>query len=510
MGVFDGGFKTIKGVKSPSKEDSFKPKGSRARGLFGFVAACMIKNVVLQDCSFSSSKIGYCMVGGIAAYVFPSPSGLRDSLITHNYVQGKLAVSDFSTLGHAGGIIGQIDFRGKGITISCNVVDIEISSDAGECTPSMFGVGGIVGANYGGTIVNNKVTGRISGRGSKEGKSSSCSRVGGVAGVHSGEISGQNADAEPAGSIDKNYVQGDLSTSNTAGGVVGGSGALVANNVSLCSRIDVIMTERGQFDIGRIVGKAWSDNKLFKNNYALATIKIDPASQWKLEEEPMTKDGESCSSPAGADLWKKAGFVFGKTPEAPWVVGKDKLPTLYWFTKVKKSGAVSIVVGNGSPLGKMQEQFLSRKELMEKVTLGALETLFAKDKMLYEQKLTLIIDNYAKQNKLEDSLPIQEMLQALKTAKTLSDLPVVTLPIPAEKEKKEFEKLLDTHSQALVSQKKAEYMAFKEKYIAARTRFKATLIEEKDFINALVVEKEINAMQVDTGESFEELAPSSW
>lgn len=220
----------------------------------------------------------------------------------------------------------------------------------------------------------------------------------------------------------------------------------------------------------------------------------------------MEKDGEDFPSTINKNLWEKAGFSFGKTPEAPWVMLKGGLPELYWYAKLQKKSMGNVSAEEGSLLFKLQQQFLRKKEAMKKEVKVLVSGVFLSQKDSYIKKLSFIFDNYVKQDKLEESLPIQEMLEALKTAKNLDDLPLLALPVHAKKEKVEFEKQCDVQSKMLVEQKKAEYMAFKEKYITALTRLKAKLIGEKDVKNALIVEDEIQAMKADAGLDIEEVA----
>lgn len=492
MGSFDGAGKTIKGLRGDNA-----PSGiGKCKGLFGFVSSCIIKNVVLKDCSFRASGAYYCMVGGLVSKLHSPFQNGRASLITHNYVQGRLEISNFSHAGFVGGIVAESDWSAGGV-ISCNIAHVDIFSDAGEVSPERYYVGGIAGMNAG-KLVNNKATGKISGVLNKNKKATDFEPcIGGIAGHNT-----------RGGSVELNYAKMDLSTSKTAGGIVGWNTGAVISNISLCPSINKTGSTQSNVNVGRIVGKA--EMGRVQANYAIKEIKIAPEFQWQLNAGDRSRDGLDFSNWEQMAYWKKVGFSFGEKQETPWVMGKDKLPTMYWFAPskrmmLKNRVKLSVLAEKGTLLERVQQQFLRKKEGMEKEVQILVDGVFLNQKDSYVQKLTFIFDNYVKQNKLEESVPLQEMLEGLKTAKALTDLPNVELPVHAEKERMEFEKLLTTHSLAVIAQKKAEYIAFKEKYIAALTRLKSRLIDEKDIRNALVVENEIKAMKVDKGEDIEAL-----
>lgn len=64
----------------------------------------------------------------------------------------------------------------------------------------------------------------------------------------------------------------------------------------------------------------------------------------------MEKDGEDFPSTINKNLWEKAGFSFGKTPEAPWVMLKGGLPELYWYAKLQKKSMGNVSAEEGSLL----------------------------------------------------------------------------------------------------------------------------------------------------------------
>lgn len=497
MGCFDGDFKTIEGIKSHDRKGEGKEesrKDNSSKGLFGFASACVIKNVVLKNYSFELLDSSFCMAGGLIARLYESPEGERKSLIMYNYVQGKIVVSNFLNNCFVGGIIGEMYQSKPSVLISHNRVDVDIFCNTEVSPPSNFryNVGGVAGLNNHGVISCNKVTGKITATMKESAMHEDPDpNVGGIAGYSQGIISG-------------NYTQLELRTFKAVGGIVGNNKGRVENNVSLCSSLDVTATGKQTFDVGRVVGRAgWMG--FLENNYAFSNIKIAPQSQWHLKKGSATKDGEDFPNAMVMDSWKNVGFVFGNTEEAPWAGKQGKKPELYWYANMTGEFIESVPAEEGSPLFRVQQQFCLKKELIGKELQVLVVNVFLNQKDFYVQKLTSIFDNYLKQNKLEESLPIQDTLDALKVAQAVSDLPQVDLPVPAEKERREFEKQLAERSQAVVAEKKAEYMAFKEKYIAALVRLKAKLIGVKDIKNALVVEQEIKAMKADMGESFEEL-----
>lgn len=263
-GVFDGNFKTIKGLIARDGKNSAR-KEFISRGLFGVAGSCIIKNIILKECSFLASKVNVCYVGGIVGEVRCSWLDAKKNLVTYNYFQGKLTIKEFLNEGSVGGIVGEVD----GGVISHNIVDVEIFSDSGEYSPSNNNSGGIVGVVLNSSVINNRAMGKISAEKAVQLNTNADPNVGGIAGHNSSN-----------GVVEKNYARMVLGSSRTAGGIVGGLHGKVMNNVSLCPSIDIVAFEKGPLNAGRIVGKGEMAYVL-QNNYALNKVKIDARFPWK-------------------------------------------------------------------------------------------------------------------------------------------------------------------------------------------------------------------------------------
>lgn len=223
FGTFDGNGKAISGL--------FINRGSieysdSSVGLFGYTSSAVIKNVVLLEVDVT----GWSYVGGLV--------GMADySVITGSSVTGTVSCS-YEVVG---GIVGE-NYEGT-VVDSYSQADVTIADENGLIA------GGLVGENYRGSIENCYSTGSVS---------APDSMVGGLVGWnHWGPITGSYA----TGAVSGGYNVGGLVGDNNFGTI---TGSYATGDVS-----------GSQKYIGGLVGShsgATNLNNFIKNSYARGSV----------------------------------------------------------------------------------------------------------------------------------------------------------------------------------------------------------------------------------------------
>lgn len=190
-GFYDGNDRTISGLSVNISKDT-------PAGLFGFTRYAEIRDLSLKDISVKGND----MTGGLAGQVI-------NTLIINISVSGTISGATYSG-GIAGYNQGAIEFSESTATINgssyvggiagINRGSIHRAKSSGNISGTDFGIGGIVGNNYDGSIS----------------ESFSSSDLTGEKGLSMGGITGSNG-----GTIIRSYSEGEITGRTYLGGLVG-------------------------------------------------------------------------------------------------------------------------------------------------------------------------------------------------------------------------------------------------------------------------------------------------
>ena len=284
-GTYEGDGKTISNLKITSNE--------RYTGLFAQVSGT-VRNVRLTNIDISGNE----NIGGIAGYTTIH----SDALIDHCYVNIK-SISGDTDLGHSdvGGIVG---CNYGGTVINCIVTGENIR------VKGIHNVGGIAGLNYG--IVKNCYT-SVNVKGHSD--------IGGIVGGN-----------QPNAIVQYCYATGDVTADSfNTGGIVGSNHpeGIVQNCVALSMEL-----KKNENTVIRYIGRICPNTYNLSDNYARSDMKL-----WYFTNSavPSSTDNKSihganvsaddyCGANSGT-WWKStAGF-----PEQNWSFDANRLPWLKGF-----------------------------------------------------------------------------------------------------------------------------------------------------------------------------------
>ncbi len=225
----------------------------RRGGLIGVLAG-EIKNLGVEDILIEGAP-GY-YVGAIAGH-------MQDGIVETSYATGEINVSDTYDVG---GLVGYLE-EGE-IRDSFARVDIVADEES---------VGGLVGANYRGTISNCYAAGSVGGE----------SEVGGLVGYNEGDVMNSYATGSVAGDehvgglvglneglVRTSYATGDVSGSSKVGGFVGDNrwGATIEDSYA---RGSVTRTSGTSETLGGFAG--FNRRSIIGNSYSTGSVHYEGA-----------------------------------------------------------------------------------------------------------------------------------------------------------------------------------------------------------------------------------------
>ena len=250
-GVFDGNGYTLSNLQ-------INRKGITNNANIALFAGVSGDNAVIRDIGLVNARIeSFSPSIGSFLLKVAGLASINEARIINSYIQGRIVVER--------AVVGGISSWSRGEIIN-SYADLDIRAE--QNLVFLNYVGGLVGRNDGGTIINSYAIGRIGG--------GHINTAGGLAG------------ANASGRIINSYASVDFDSQTqddafyTVGGLVGrliegtnGEGALIHNSYAsgaIISRINVPRDSLDSVDIGGLVGRVGRGGHTISNSYAAGLV----------------------------------------------------------------------------------------------------------------------------------------------------------------------------------------------------------------------------------------------
>lgn len=384
--VFDGNGFSIRGLYS--SRDTYV-------GLFGYMGAMTVKNLYLLDCRFVLGVQSYRPHAGMLT------GHLEVGRIEHCYCEGEIIIKGGNE-SYVGGVAGEIS---KGEIVNC-YSRVKVSLDPlKEKQRNKYHVGGIVGVIISESVVRNCYV--------DADMTLDAAAMGGIVG-------GVWQYGGKSGLVKNSYVRGCLSSNLALGGVtsVCDRSSLKGNCVLLAqmegSKLE--KNKQGNPSINRVTPEVNTDSSLL-SNFVSEKMKVRTDFDFRPVNDENGMGGALCPEKPDIAFWKKLGFAFGETPDAPWVFSSSGYPVIYGFENLDVIYLREVPdTSMGKRFKTLYEYFTRNRNQLQKSCVSEKEARQARLNVSYQKDLEEELKKYEEENWALAS-GIQKELDALNSSK---------------------------------------------------------------------------------------------
>lgn len=346
-------------------------------GLFGYAYNTVIKNLYMLDCRLDLGGNAYRPHAGILVGI------LNKGRIEHCYCEGEIV--------------------SVGWDESC--------------------IGGVAGELSGAEMVNSYAKVTISRKGQAE-KGTRPYYTGGLAGViicraairncyADVDIKGENVCMgglvgccwmweNKGSSVENSYVRGSLRSHFSMGGITSESFiSSFRGNCVLLSQMEG-KGQRKKRDglpaVNRVASEGGGESSHLKN-YVNEKMRVKMDFNFKPVNDENGMDGALCAEKPDLAFWKKLGFAFGETPDAPWVFSSSGYPAIYGFENLDALYLRSVPdTVMGKRFKSLYEYFVRNRENCKKSRTAESNAQLSRLNDLYRKDLEAELKTYEEEN----------------------------------------------------------------------------------------------------------------